>query len=660
MRHKDERHDIVADLNWVAQRLLRHAYKQAGDADEREHTALAAVIQDIVGPHEWQARPNLSLIDVMHRAITSLPEKMTRRTPGGIPEKTPVPPTCLDSPEQDIAATLYGFNDTYVASRIGADRQHFTYSDYISAAKELAKLQTNQDSTAKRMIRVVREDLADALLAMKPRVFEQRHQIHYLREGPKPIQRDAALNRVRKELHSPTIILCIWGEPGTGKTTLAEQAAQSLDDGPVTTLHAGDPDILRADIVDLLVSDGLEPTNWTDEYCRAMLRSLMDSEVPRTHSSVLILDNVEDEALIWQLVPEHPTTYILVTMREKPLSPNLTALELGDFSEEQACRFIRSYLPDCHDHDIRSLARVLGYRPLALDHAVRFIRDSPAVSVREVIETLAISVTDGLNLVTDERARRRNLVRLYEFILASVVQHDPASVVLDNFLALAGKSGMVNYNLLLFFMESEYGGNYHRIQFHSGLRTLFPRGLLRECLGTQAGARHTLLSMHQLTYEILRELRGNKPLRIEGEYIKLLKSSGLRDLLQHDPDERDTITNGTAMAFLMSTASAAMDQVLPPGWQHFGVVDKFTWLAIRTEVSEAGEDTYVLRYEVHDTGTYKVDYRTGKRVLTTAEELREFQYLCNLFARVTVSSFRQLDEDHDLQIEFPPTYLRSV
>src|SRR6202000_1170053 len=128
----------------------------------------------------------------------------------------------------------------------------------------------------------------------------------------------------------------------------------------------------------------------------------------------------------------------------------------------------------------------------------------------------------------------RNIARLYEIILASLSGDEPAQAVLNAFLAAAGQHAVILRELIYIFMQSDQGGSHDRLYFRAGLRTLARRGLLREHYAerpislepnAQLSAHKHELSMHTLTYRILRDLSGMKPFRLEAKYFNFIRAS---------------------------------------------------------------------------------------------------------------------------------------
>lgn len=575
----EQEKQLTRELRSILFRRLPEVFKDPSNDDTEKFPITARRVQELA-PSTWERDPPGALILVMRQAVSLLPEDAI---PGGAISW------------RRVGELLFGF----VRLPPKADGVRHNYSDYRSSAATEARLSVVPRTFQRNVVVPLREKIARILLDLTYDDIERgsspRFEEVIESDIPDIVDRPATLNQVRDAISTGHRVVCVWGEPGTGKTVLTDVAARAIG-SPIITLRAGNPDVLRDDITDALVTEGMEPTNWSETYSRATLKRILGGEDERLRSRVVVIDNVEDEELIWQLVPRRPSIPVLITMRSKPQSPDVQTVEVEDFTEDQACAFIRNRLDSASDAETTTLARVLGCRPLALDHATRFVRESRDISVPALIDELATNVTAGLDLVADRRNQTTRLVALYKVVLASVLSDDVARPVLDNFLAVTGKSGMSDRELLAFFMQSRAGGALDRIHFRAGLRALVPLGLIRES--------GKLLVMHPLSYEILRDLRGALPFEIEARYLKYVSSPEVADLLP-----QGNLDRGSAYAWLMSQVLEAGKQGLPEGWQLLHMVDDYTWIAVRSDQ----DGTYTVRYEVYPTCVYKWDYRTSVR-----------------------------------------------
>lgn len=613
------------ELASVAAKLLDNVFRQAGDDDERKYPTLARVVKAVVGEQQWRTRPNQSVIDVIADAIELIPQTFAKRDG----RKTQPPGVALGkSDERHMAALLYGYRDSELPFRFvdGAEMPRTYDGDYRSAALRLINAEVS-DRSERRVIEVIQEDLADILLQMEREAIEQRDRPVEAQSATDQaestlVDRPECIDRLRSLIDAGHKVICLWGEPGTGKSTLARQLIQRLgvDDSalfvrcaPMITAVTPETAMFRRDLESALLAEGIDPAelpaaSWLSRLCEQL------ASEPR--SSLVVLDNIETDDLIAQVADDQPKIPVILTTRQRPHHEAIACEELGDFTEPQACAFIKRHLPDATDDEVVALARVLGCRPLALEHAVLFVKESPDVSAQEVVYGLATEVTGTLSLVTLVKDVQRNLTRLYGLIVASLQHHDDTMAVLDSFLAVIGGTGIGARERLYLFMQSPAGGSRDRLHFRSGLRELVRRGLVRE---QQHLARRTLgdgsseerstaeLVMHALTYSILRDLRDAAPLAIESRYWDFVRSGGHQALPENEANEVEH-----AYLLLAQWMRQAASEGLPPGWASFCCIDRSTWLAL---MEPDGDDntagTYIVRYATRPDGMYKLDYRTG-------------------------------------------------
>lgn len=641
--------------------LLRHAYKQAGDKDERQHPALAGVVRGIVGEEQWRSRPNLSLVETVGAAINGLPETFTERPPKGTGKKTQVPGDCLGAPEREIAEVIFGFRDDELTARFGRDRELFTYKyDYYPAAKERAGLDKPPPKTPQRMIKVIREDLADALLVLEHQAIRQRELAAVSPEpatdqdissvspaaDPDLIVRHQyiveVLGRVVSEDKRHFNCVCIWGEPGTGKTVLADQVARTLKYEPVARLRAGNPDVFQDDLSAFFVTEGIEPGNWNESDRRAHFKHHLSKSSPgRLKTEIVIIDNVDNETLLDQLVPPDPRVPTFITMRHRPRDSRISHVELADFSEAEACTFIRRHI-DGADTDVRALARVLGCRPLALDHAVRFIHEAPGFSLRELVQALTVDLQSNLALLTPPERPEQNLIQLYKLVLTSLADNQSALDLLHAFLAIAGKSGIEYRGSLLLFMQHHPREPHDRLYYYAGIQSSARLGLLREDADPR-DEENVLLVMHPLTYRILRDLEAPVVFRIEGDYFDVL---GSLEIDEHEQPQE--LQRAVALAQLRHWAGLVGRQVAPPGYVYFRVVDEETWIAVREAPDEDGViQQYTVRYEVYPDRFYKLDYRDGRRSPLNPAEADELVALITAFHHIVMPELTRSQNSDD-------------
>jgi hypothetical protein len=432
------------------------------------------------------------------------------------------------------------------------------------------------------------------------------------RPGDALVDRPEYIEQIRAHIAAGNMVLCLWGEPGTGKTVLATQVVGSLGRGPALVLRAGDSRLLQRDIRDALAAEGQESASLTDDQCLSSLRRLLSGQ-PK--SGALVVDDVESAQLLEYILPRTPGIPVIVTSRLQIGGNATETMHVQEFTEGQALVFVRQRLGEVDEDEARSLVQLLGARPLALDHALRFLHECPDVSLHDLLQTLAKSAVRLLDNVAAPTNADRNLVTLYRTILTPLLEGQDVRRLLDAFLAITGGYGASARELLYFFMQSEVGGNFDRLTFRAGLRTLAHYGLVRE--GGWA------LIMHSLTFDILRELRGAALYGIEQDYLWFLLGGEVREFTE---DEKD----GRHWAWLLKVELLAATDLLP-GWKCMMCVDRRTWLALRTDGDSSG--SYIARYEVRaDVGAYKLDYRIGQRSPISFEEGQQLYGLVGMVA----------------------------
>ena len=400
------------------------------------------------------------------------------------------------------------------------------------------------------------------------------------------IDRPEYIDRLRELIDAGRSVICIWGEPGTGKSTLAQQFSRRLGrDAPVpfircapmTTAMTPDAEIFRQDLANALAAEGVDSTRLSPE---TWFSRLCEQLAGQPRSGAVVLDNIETDEWIAQAVRAQPKIPVIMTMRKRPQNPGIACEELGNFTEPQACDFIKRQLPGEDDKDVQDLAHILNCRPLALEHAVLFVREAPDVSLKTLVHGLATKMTDTLKAVTPAEELERNLVSLYQLIVASLEHDEDARAVLDSFLAVIGGTGTGAAEVLYLFMQSEAGGSHDRLHFRSGLRELERRGLVHEQQGLMhrqlddgGSAEQTTneLVMHALTYSILRDLRGTGPLEIESRYWDFVLSGGHEALPEDETNEYEH-----AYLALLQWALQVASSSLPLGWASFVCADERT------------------------------------------------------------------------------------
>ncbi|MGV9679325.1 hypothetical protein ACWDSJ_28940 [Nocardia sp. NPDC003482] len=163
---------LLRDLTVLMGRPMRNAFRQAGGADEKKiFPTIARLVKSRVGEKRWTSSPSSAVADVILEAITRAPELMTGRQPK-TERHTTGNSEWKGMDERKFAEIIYGFRDDTVSREIGTPIGQLTYkSDYYRYVQQLSEL---KDSSVKRMLTVIREDIAYALLDMEADALDRR------------------------------------------------------------------------------------------------------------------------------------------------------------------------------------------------------------------------------------------------------------------------------------------------------------------------------------------------------------------------------------------------------------------------------------------------------------------------------------------------------
>ncbi len=587
------RQRLAEELRWISKRRLPRVFLDP--IRDNGRFPLSREIAERLEREKWEQHPPGALSAVIRNAIGRLPASKN--------------PAHCDISWRRMAQILFGF----VESPRRFDETPANYNDLVALARQESRY-IGDDFP--RRTGELRDELASVLLRLYLNYAPSPTSVaHELQPEPVVVDRAGYIQRIRTLLREGHKIICLYGEPGTGKSVLAEQAVQRLTNGERLKLRAANKDLLDEDIISALVAEGQDPAAWSMPYCRVALRNtLVDS--PR-HAAVIV-DDVSSEDELWQLVPVTPKVPVIVTSRNLIHSDRLASIELADFTEAEAGELVERALGAYDETELQFLVQALGFRPLALGHAVRYLQEADDVTLRDLNNVLAAGISAGLDLLVLPTEESRNLATLYREMLALVIVNDSARTVLDSFLAITGKSGTSPRELLWTFMASGKEGHIDRARFRAGLRVLSAFGLVRETKQATQDASWPWLEMHQLTFNILRELRGSAVFEVEGEYLTFLLEDGTSA-----DDTSDRWVRVYRGAFQIASN-------LVPGWTHALCIDELTWVAIR-EPDNVNDNPYVARYEVFPRGVCKVDYRTGVRSFVELEEGGELYRVVKLY-----------------------------
>lgn len=208
-----------------------------------------------------------------------------------------------------------------------------------------------------------------------------------LSRNPLFVGRDTDLQQLGQMLRAgPTAaighmeIAAATGLGGIGKTQLAAEFVHRYGQffpGGVFWLSFADPTAIPAEVAACGDMDGMQltPTFGTlplDEQVR-QVRTAWESPLPR----LLVFDNCEEEALLYQWRPRHGGCRVLITSRRHHwhVALGVQSLPLDVLPRPESIVLLRQFRPDLpeQDADLHALAAALGDLPLALHLAGSFL-----------------------------------------------------------------------------------------------------------------------------------------------------------------------------------------------------------------------------------------------------------------------------------------------
>jgi tetratricopeptide (TPR) repeat protein len=110
--------------------------------------------------------------------------------------------------------------------------------------------------------------------------------------------------------------------------------------------------------------------------------------------SLIIIDNVSDFKDFRHVLPKSNDFKILVTTRRKNIDSSLNELDLDVLSSDSAVLLVSSFLDvktkrvDAEKDSCKELCEWLGYLPLALELAARYLVDDPELQIKDFLDQL--------------------------------------------------------------------------------------------------------------------------------------------------------------------------------------------------------------------------------------------------------------------------------
>ncbi|WP_280351490.1 ATP-binding protein [Nocardia abscessus] len=528
----DDHAALTDELDWAVRRPFGVVFEVLRE-DEPKYPILARVVKAVVGKDRWKLGQSSAADEVMAQAIDKLDNRMTGREPG-----TPIGSEgnneWRDSPDKDIAYVIFGFRDEDIAGLAEAAakpkyQKRLQYARfYRPKAAELAGLQgENKSESVKRMIRVIREDLAHHLLVM------EKTETHEIEEEPNRadypefpqgeaiyvsppivprdipfVQRASYATEFSARLARGDRVIPFVGEPGNGKSRLADWLIEQHrnSDQSRVDLRAHDRISLRSDLVALLERRNITTLHLAEEQVIEQFALwLREPDAP----NIVFIDNLEEADLFERLVPPDAQSRVIVSSRENRV-PARTAqpIVVKPMEEDEAQQLARQLLPSHSDTDIVRFAAELGERPLAIVHAATGLLSDGFLTVDQFCRAFERDAGSVMQRTKGPEEAEQTLTWIYRRILERFRQLDrdtESSIALllelVAFVAPVGIPSQLLADALKSYKSIADVANA-TLEFQAGQRELCGRYLLSR--DTQ-GEKQTF-SIHPLTQQLLRSI----------------------------------------------------------------------------------------------------------------------------------------------------------
>jgi len=141
---------------------------------------------------------------------------------------------------------------------------------------------------------------------------------------------------------------------------------------------------------------------------------------------LFIFDNIEDEKSLQRYLP--PQTcgkqHILTTSRNTRFL-HFSTIDIGVFTEPEACEFIERYTKKQSDEHFRELAKKMGYLPLALSQTGAYMK----INKSNYKNYLELYNTYHLNLLTDDDPDRKTIATTWQISFDKINNKAPKQLL---------------------------------------------------------------------------------------------------------------------------------------------------------------------------------------------------------------------------------------
>ena len=423
----NRRGNLAKDLYGAAERGLGAVYRDPERGDTRTYATLAAIVENLA-PKIWHRDRPGALISVVDRAVGLLPSEDA--------------PEFMSLSWRDVGKTICGLrvdpDDLQDEGRAGYNRRYQALEkavDHRDPKNYLKRHVVGMGLDAKDSIW---PRLADILLELE-RAALARAALNEARSkaAPRSIFRNTLMEQVREIVNRGTDLVLLYGDAGTGKSTLARDVAENLV-GPadLVVINAGSESRLVEDLTDYLHMAGAQSIPGQQVLLmRAFAYSLSGGTTPQ----VVVIDGAEYWETIESLLPRshgpaQPT--IIVTGRVNLFPDGIgEVVHVQNMTSAEAIRMVVDRLAVAED-DARLLADELDGRPLALEHACSILKsDRGPKSIQALCEMLRADVVGTLDLASADAKLGTIYRRLLEQIRADA-ERSPTARLLDLLICL--------------------------------------------------------------------------------------------------------------------------------------------------------------------------------------------------------------------------------
>ncbi|WP_367128066.1 AAA family ATPase [Saccharothrix sp. HUAS TT1] len=315
------------------------------------------------------------------------------------------------------------------------------------------------------------------------------------------VDRPALVERGLALIGDGARLLWVRGEPGTGKTVLADQLAERLAH-PVVRIRLGNSRVTDEDLLRAVGEPHVDGAARWELFRRGLAEG--------GSTGLVILDDADSPAAVSALGLEGSRVPVVVTSRTAG-PEGVPELVVGNLDPEDAERAVRVLLPDLGDEHTARLARLTGGRPLVIGHVCRYLRGAAldAGTVLDGLEQDTGRALDAIDATTD-----RGLTPVYRAMLAGFAALGDVTAVLDTLLWIAVE-GLVPRSVGRAFLAHRFPGPVGAVLVSTAEVVLARHGLV--------AVRDDAFVLHALTAEVLCRLRRESMAAVLSDFFDFLR-----------------------------------------------------------------------------------------------------------------------------------------